>query len=59
VLFARLSWSFDLKQTLIENNGSVVDIEVLVAGIEAEHGVIHGVGFFFCSTRLQFLLRYA
>jgi len=59
VLFARLSRCFDLEQTLFQYNGSVVDIEVLVAGIEAEHGVIHGDGFFFCSTRLQFLLRYA
>ena len=39
VLFARLSRGFDLEQTLFQYNGGVVDIEVLVAGIEAEHGM--------------------
>jgi hypothetical protein len=44
VLFSRLSRCFDLEQTLFQYNGGVVDIEVLVAGIEAKRGMrrIHG-----------------
>jgi hypothetical protein len=61
VLFSRLSWGFDLEQTLFQYNGGIMNIEVLVAGIEAERGMkrIHGVGFFLCSEILQFLLLYA
>jgi hypothetical protein len=61
VLFSRLSWGFDLEQTLFQYNGGIMNIEVLVAGIEAERSMkrIHSGNFFFCSTILQFLLLYA